>query len=187
MSQVSRNQSWLGRCQPLAKAVRRLLKHAVNRELNCESTRFNMLTENRWFSFFFFSVEEGGHSDLTQRSSVLCLINGSCQKGQFCFSFSFPLIPLNSGHMPACWISSAHWANRKLRFFLSFIFICYWQEFPPGSLCWPDSPQGCGVTGAGTGSWKRCWGDGMLCQMDVAPVQSLLGLCVMRYNSQRLP
>lgn len=103
---------------------------------------------------------------------------GGCQKGQFCFSFSFPLIPLSIGQMS----ESIHHANRKLcLFFLSL------SQFPAGFPCWADSPQSCGVTGAVAGSPEWCWGDVMFCQMDVAPVQSLLGLHAMGCICQWLP
>lgn len=126
----------------------------------------------------FFRVEEGIHLIWVRAAQHYVWCVGGCQKGQFCFSFSFPLIPLNSGHMS----ESTHQVNRKL-----CIFFLSLSEFPAGFPCWADSLQSCGVTGAVAGSPEWCWGDVMFCQIDVTPVQSLLGLHAMRCNTQWLP
>lgn len=81
----------------------------------------------------FFLGKEGDHSGLSQSSSVFCPMCGRLLEGAvlFLFFFTFPLIPLNSGHMPAWRISSAHWANRKLCVF------CFKSSFITGRVaCW---------------------------------------------------
>lgn len=117
--------------------------------------------------FGFFRVEEGVHLIWVRAAQRYVWV--AARRGRFLILFSSHSLKQWSHE----WINSPKGQQKNCLFFPSL------SEFPAGFPCWADSPQSGGVTGAVTGSPEWCWGDVMFCQMDVTPVQSLLGLHAM--------